>query len=85
MVSIWCASDQQKAMTAAKERKSLGWVSCSRKSKKNSRKNIKAQWELGQSIGITGTPAMVLSNGELLPGYMPAENLISLLKEKFGE
>ncbi len=85
MVSIWCASDQQKAMTDAKERKSLGWVSCSRKSKKNSRKNIKAQLELGQSIGITGTPAMVLSNGELLPGYVPADKLIPFLEEKFGK
>ncbi|RKZ45702.1 MAG: DsbC family protein [Candidatus Parabeggiatoa sp. nov. 3] len=85
MVSIWCASDQQKAMTDAKERKSLGWVSCSIKSKKNSRKNIKAQLELGQSIGVSGTPAMVLEDGELMPGYVPADKLIPFLEEKFGK
>jgi len=85
MVSIWCASDQQKAMTAAKERKSLGWVRCSEASKTNSKATIKAQLELGESIGITGTPAMVFSNGELVPGYMPAKDLIPFLEEKFGK
>jgi thiol:disulfide interchange protein DsbC len=72
MVSVWCAKDQQQAMTDAKARVAIEEATCNN--------SIKAQYELGQSIGITGTPALVLSNGELIPGYRPAKQLISLLK-----
>jgi thiol:disulfide interchange protein DsbC len=32
-------------------------------------------YTLGQQIGVTGTPAIVLDSGELLPGYLPAREL----------
>ena len=34
----------------------------------------------GQKIGITGTPAIVTSSGELLPGYYPPNELLEKLK-----
>ena len=34
---------------------------------------------LGQKIGITGTPAIIKSDGELLPGYLPPEELLNRL------
>ena len=74
MVSVWCAKDQQQAMTDAKARRKIAEVTC--------KNPIAAQYELGQQIGITGTPAMVLSDGELLPGYLPADQLIKLLESK---
>ncbi len=77
MVSVWCAADRQQAMTDAKARLNVKLAKC--------KNPVKDQLELGQSIGITGTPAMVLSDGELVPGYMSAENLISLLEKKFGK
>ncbi|HIE02502.1 MAG TPA: DsbC family protein [Thiotrichaceae bacterium] len=77
MVSVWCAADRQQAMTDAKARLNVKLARC--------KNPVKDQLELGQSIGITGTPAMVLSDGELLPGYVPAEKLISLLEKKFGK
>ncbi len=77
MVSVWCAADRQQAMTDAKARIKVKSAKC--------KNPVKDQLELGQSIGITGTPAMVLSDGELVPGYMPAKNLISLLEKKFGK
>jgi thiol:disulfide interchange protein DsbC len=30
---------------------------------------------LGQEIGLTGTPAIVLENGTLIGGYLPADAL----------
>lgn len=74
MVSVWCAKDQQQAMTDAKARRAIESATC--------KNPIKDQYELGQQIGVTGTPAMVLSDGELLPGYLPADQLIQLLKSK---
>ena len=30
-------------------------------------------------LGVTGTPALILDNGELLPGYVPAKRLAQAL------
>ncbi len=74
-VSVWCAGDsaaQQTAMTIAKERKPLD--------KKKCENPIKAQYELGQEIGVTGTPALVTTTGRLIPGYMTADRLAKMLE-----
>ena len=34
---------------------------------------------LAKKLGITGTPAIILSNGSLIPGYKDADALISLI------
>ncbi len=77
MVSVWCAKDKQQAMTDAKLNRKIEPATCNNP--------VADQYELGQSIGITGTPAMVLSDGELLPGYVPAKKLIKLLQEKSSQ
>ena len=74
MVSVWCADDRQQAMTDAKARREIEEREC-----KNS---INKQYELGQRVGVRGTPAIMLSDGELLPGYMPAAKLIARLEGK---
>ncbi len=74
MVSIWCAKDRQTAMTDAKARRKIEEATCNNP--------IESQYQLGQKIGITGTPALFLSNGELVPGYLPAKKLISILEKK---
>ncbi len=74
MVSIWCAKDRQTAMTDAKARRKIEEATCNNP--------IESQYQLGQKIGVTGTPALVLSNGELVPGYLPAKRLISILEQK---
>ena len=33
------------------------------------------QYMLGQKVGVRGTPALVMENGTLLPGYMSAADL----------
>jgi thiol:disulfide interchange protein DsbC len=37
------------------------------------------QMELGENMGVRGTPAMILENGELMPGYRPAKELARVL------
>jgi len=41
--------------------------------------------ELAGSLGITATPTLVLPDGRVAPGYKPADQLLSLIKEKTGE
>jgi thiol:disulfide interchange protein DsbC len=73
LASVWCAKDRQAAMTQAKSRKELPEAKCDNP--------VAKQYELGQLIGIDGTPAIVLANGELIPGYRPAPELAKLALE----
>ena len=74
-VSVWCADDRQKAMTQAKAGKSIDSKSC--------QNPVRSHMELGELLGISGTPAIVLESGDLVPGYVPAKRLSALL-EKAG-
>lgn len=66
-VSVWCADDQQAAMTSAKSGKTPEAATCENP--------VLEQFELGQRIGVTGTPAIVLEDGNVVRGYVPAKNL----------
>ncbi|WP_067862480.1 DsbC family protein [Neptuniibacter marinus] len=75
MVSIWCAESadgRRKAMDAAKGSGDLASKTCD--------SPVMEQFHIGQRIGVTGTPAIVLSDGSLLPGYVPAAQLAKALK-----
>ena len=71
IVSVWCADDQQAAMTRSKARQSVPSKTC--------KNPIKEQYELGQSLGVNGTPALLTESGQLIPGYVPADRLIAML------
>lgn len=73
MVSAWCADDRQAAMDALKNRKSVVTKKCDNP--------VDEQFELGTRIGVTGTPAIVTSEGRLLPGYMPAAQLAAIVQQ----
>jgi thiol:disulfide interchange protein DsbC len=38
--------------------------------------------EVGSNIGVAGTPALVLESGQVIGGYLPAEQLISILEKE---
>jgi thiol:disulfide interchange protein DsbC len=67
IVSAWCASDPNTALTKLKAREEIPAAECPNP--------VADQLELGREIGIAGTPAIVLDDGRMLPGYMPAEEL----------
>lgn len=74
MNSIWCADQSERAalMTRSKAGQSVPSLSC-----ENS--PVMSQYQLGQQMGVTGTPALVLQDGSLVPGYMPADQLAKML------
>lgn len=74
MESVWCADDRQKAMTDAKAGKDIEPKSCANP--------IAKQYELGKEMGINGTPALVMPDGQLFPGYAPAKKLVQYLNDQ---
>ena len=72
LATAWCADDQQTALTELKAGVELPVNMCEGNP-------IAAQYELGKEMGVSGTPAIVTSSGELIPGYRPAAALVALL------
>jgi thiol:disulfide interchange protein DsbC len=72
-VSVWCAKDRKKAITLAKRGESLPSRSCDNP--------VAKEYSLGQSIGVRGTPTIVLENGRVIPGYVPAGRLLSMVNQ----
>lgn len=71
MVSVWCADDQHAAMTDAKAGVAVAPASCENP--------VGEHYQAGQEIGVSGTPAIVLESGDLIPGYVPPEELLDRL------
>jgi len=71
MVSVWCSQDRQRAMTQAKNGQNLPEREC--------QNTVLDHHSLGNRIGITGTPAIVLPDGTLVPGYMEVDRLSALV------
>ena len=72
MVSVWCADDQQQAMTDAKARRRVTPKSCDNP--------VQRHFELGQALGVNGTPTMILTDGRVVPGYLPPEKLLGRIE-----
>ncbi|CAK0754439.1 thiol:disulfide interchange protein DsbC [Gammaproteobacteria bacterium] len=70
-VSVWCAADRKQALTDAKAGKDP--------QEKNCDNPVAESMKLGELLGVTGTPAIILEDGQLLPGYMPAKRMAGLL------
>jgi len=70
--SAWCSDDKKSALTAAKAGKSIPPAVCDDR--------VAAQYELGKSMGVRGTPSVFLADGKEMGGYIPAEELIQFFK-----
>lgn len=66
-VSVWCADDRHAAMDQAKAGKEVPRKTCDNP--------VAAHHALGQAMSVQGTPALVLDDGEMLPGYVPPDRL----------
>lgn len=72
MVSVWCADDPQKAMTDAKSGRAVAPKQCENP--------VRDHYTMGRSLGVNGTPTLVLENGEVVPGYVPAQRLVQMIE-----
>lgn len=71
LVSVWCSDDPKKALTAAKTGVDI--------QPRNCKNPIRDQYALVQKFGLSGTPAIILKDGTLLPGYLEPQVLVSEL------
>ena len=70
-VSVWCSQDRQQALTDAKAGKSIPELTCDNP--------VADEFHLGEQMGVTGTPTIVLDDGRILPGYVPAAHMTEIL------
>ena len=71
MISVWCSEDRHRRMTQAKHGQSIPIRECD--------SPVLAHYELGNQLGIRGTPALVFPDGRLIPGYVDAPRLAVML------
>jgi len=72
-VSVWCADDQQLALDTAKSGGKVEEKTCDNP--------IKNHMAVARELGIRGTPAILLEDGRLLPGYVPVDKLVVELRK----
>lgn len=75
---VWCARDRNEALTAAKLDRGFETSKCNASV-------ITDNYALGRDVGLTGTPAIVFEDGELLGGYLPPTDLSRRLSQKSVE
>ncbi|WP_268799852.1 thioredoxin fold domain-containing protein [Pseudomonas huanghezhanensis] len=68
--AVWCSKDRRAAMDRMVDGKNIQAAKCANP--------VSKQYEIGQSIGVNGTPAIVLADGQVIPGYQPAPQVAKL-------
>jgi len=77
LVDSWCAENPNEFLTQAKARSHN--KQAPQPSPELCDNPVSAHYQLGQQMGINGTPAIVLDSGEIWPGYLPANELAKRL------
>jgi thiol:disulfide interchange protein DsbC len=72
---VWCSPNRNEALTHAKAGGTLDM------NKSCGATPVAREYELGQNIGVRGTPAIVTENGDYISGYLPPQELVQQIKE----
>ena len=72
LASAWCSADPRDALTRMKNKLKVPENVCSSNP-------VASQFQLGQEVGVRGTPAIIIDSGRMLPGYQTADELIATL------
>ena len=72
-VSVWCSDKPTEVMDDAMNKLPVPSKTCANP--------VASHLSQVQRLGLNGTPAILLESGELLPGYVPANELIKLLNK----
>lgn len=78
-IAVWCAGDaeaRRAALTDAKAGKKIEAKTCANP--------VDAHMELGNQIGVRGTPTIVTEKGDLIPGYVDPKRLAAELNGAGG-
>ena len=72
---VWCSANRNEALTRAKAGATLDM------NKVCAPTPVKREYELGENIGVRGTPAIITESGDYINGYMEPRELLDQLKE----
>jgi thiol:disulfide interchange protein DsbC len=72
LATAWCAEDRPATLTRLKSGEALPESVCEDNP-------VASQYELGKSLGVRGTPAIITTSGQMIPGYQSAEELMRTL------
>ena len=78
MATIWGAEDPQAAMHNGKVKREFPEKS---QDFPKYQQIVKDHYALGRELGISGTPAIFLPNGEMVGGYLPPEQMLQRLQQ----
>lgn len=73
MAAAWCAADRKAALTEAFEGHEPKAASCSNP--------VRAQFDLGVKLGVSGTPAIFTPSGRMVGGYLTPAQLLQVLQK----
>jgi len=76
--AVWCAKDRKDAFTRAKAGDAKRLKSCAGSP-------VAREYKMGQDIGVTGTPGVVLDSGELVPGYLAPAQMLAHIRKSAAE
>jgi len=71
--TVWCADDPLEAMNKAKIDRTFGSDSCD--------DPLENHVKLVREFGLTGTPAIILESGRLIPGFVEPGRLLTIVKD----
>lgn len=74
MEAVWCSKNRQSAITQAKQGQAVKAENCGATP-------VGKQFELGEDMGVRGTPAIFTKNGDYIGGYLPPADLVKQLEE----
>ncbi len=72
IATAWCADDARDTLTRIKNGERIPTAVCSDNP-------VAEHFRLGRQLGVTGTPAVILMDGTLIPGYQPAKDFAKIL------
>jgi thiol:disulfide interchange protein DsbC len=70
---VWCSSNRNDALTRAKRGENIQAKPCGATP-------VARDYALGKDFGVRGTPAIVLANGDMLPGYLSPPDLMQRVR-----
>ena len=72
ITTAWCSDDREATLTGLKAGKTIPNQTCADSP-------VLAHLRLGRKIGVSGTPAIILMDGTMIPGYRSAADFAVLL------
>ncbi len=76
LVSVWCSENKQTAMDEAKLKNKFDPRECENP--------VASQYSLTRVLGLSGTPALLTPEGDLISGFLEPEKLLDYLEQTQG-